>query len=64
MSDQNNKVGDGVHEDHYCEHPGCKAWGGFGFSRSKAEKSSWHCWEHYPQRDMFKSGLSADRQSV
>ena len=55
MSDQTNKAGDGIHENHWCEHPGCKQWGGFGFSRSKAEKSSWHCWEHYPQRDMFKA---------
>lgn len=55
MSDQASKAGDGIHENHWCEHPGCKKWGGFGFSRSKAERSSWHCWEHYPQRDMFKA---------
>jgi hypothetical protein len=54
MNDQTNKTGDGIHENHYCEHPGCKAWGGFGYSRSKAEKSTWHCLEHYPHRDMFK----------
>lgn len=50
MSDQTNKAGDGIHENHWCEHPGCKQWGGFGFSRSKAEKSTWHCWEHYPRK--------------
>lgn len=55
MSDQTNKAGDGIHENHWCEHPGCRKWGGFGFSRNKVEKSSWHCWEHYPQRDMFKA---------
>lgn len=54
MSDQTNKAGDGIHENHWCEHPGCRAWGGFGFSKSKGAKSSWHCWEHYPQRDMFR----------
>ncbi|MQB36870.1 hypothetical protein DXT97_08665 [Agrobacterium tumefaciens] len=55
MSDQTNKAGDGIHENHWCEHPGCKKWGGWGFSRSKVEKPNWWCPEHYPQRDMFKS---------
>lgn len=55
MSDQTNKAGDGIHENHWCEHPDCKKWGGFEYSRSKAENSTWHCWEHYPQRDMFKT---------
>lgn len=36
MSDQTNKAGDGIHENHWCEHPGCKECGGFGYSRSKA----------------------------
>ncbi|WP_421445424.1 hypothetical protein [Agrobacterium tumefaciens] len=51
MSDQ-SKNSDGIHENHYCEHPGCKKWGGFGYSRSKAEKSTWHCWAHYPHKEM------------
>ena len=55
MSDQNNKAGDGIHENHWCEHPGCKRWGSFGFSRSKGEKSTWHCIEHYPELGTFKS---------
>lgn len=62
MSDQTNKAGDGVHENHWCEHPGCQRWGGLGYSKSKAEKSRWWCLEHYPHRDMFKSGQSTDRQ--
>jgi hypothetical protein len=33
--------------EHYCQHPGCKAWGGFGYSRGKGE-SDWFCWEHRP----------------
>lgn len=52
MSDQTDKAGDGIHENHWCEHAGCKKWGGFGFSRSKVEKSSWHCWEHYPHKQI------------
>ncbi len=30
MSDQTNKAGDGIHKNHWCEHPGCKKWGSFG----------------------------------
>lgn len=59
MSDQANKAGDGIHENHWCEHSGCRKWGGWGFSRSKAEKPHWWCPEHYPHRDKFRaSGLS------
>ncbi|CAM3509114.1 hypothetical protein AGRA671_10045 [Agrobacterium radiobacter] len=59
MSDQTNKAGDGIHENHWCEHPGCRKWGGWGFSQSKAEKPHWWCPEHYPHRDKFRaSGLS------
>lgn len=59
MSDQTNKAGDGIHENHWCEHQGCMKWGGWGFSRSKAEKPHWWCPEHYPHRDKFRaSGLS------
>ena len=58
MSDQ-TKAGDGIHENHWCEHPGCTKWGGWGFSPSKAEKPHWWCPEHYPHRDKFRaSGLS------
>lgn len=24
MSDQTDKTGDGIHENHWCEHPGCR----------------------------------------
>lgn len=37
-----------VHENHYCEHPGCKEWGGFGFSRPPKAPARWYCWEHRP----------------
>ncbi|GCA49439.1 hypothetical protein KGO5_01885 [Sinorhizobium sp. KGO-5] len=33
---------------HYCEHPGCKKWGSFGFSFGK-EEPQWFCAEHQPE---------------
>ena len=33
-----------MHE-HYCEHPDCKAWGGFGYDIGKGE-TKWFCFEH------------------
>ncbi|MBP1842031.1 hypothetical protein J2046_000275 [Rhizobium petrolearium] len=42
--------GIGIHDNHWCEHPGCKQWGCYGFSRSKADKPIWHCSEHYPHK--------------
>lgn len=56
MSDQTDKAGDGIHENHWCEHPSCKQWGGFGYSNSSLEKPTWHCWEHYQHKG---GGLSA-----
>ncbi len=50
MNDQTSKTGDGIHENHYCCVPECKKWGGFGFTRSKAEAVQWWCWEHYPHK--------------
>lgn len=33
--------------EHYCEHPGCKAWGGNGFARNGNVKDTiWFCFEH------------------
>lgn len=32
--------------EHYCEHPGCDAWGGLGYSRGKNQPSKWFCGEH------------------
>jgi hypothetical protein len=34
--------------EHYCQHPGCKLWGGFGYARGKGEYD-WFCWEHSPE---------------
>ncbi|MDW9899137.1 hypothetical protein GOB10_25870 [Sinorhizobium meliloti] len=30
---------------HYCEHPGCKKWGSFGFAVGRGEPN-WFCSEH------------------
>jgi len=32
--------------EHWCEHPGCKEWGAFGYSRGKNQPSVWFCREH------------------
>ena len=31
--------------EHYCEEPGCKAWGGWGYDIGKGE-TRWFCYEH------------------
>jgi hypothetical protein len=31
--------------EHWCEHESCKAWGSFGYSRTKLE-THWFCYEH------------------
>ncbi|MDW9775129.1 hypothetical protein GOA89_25540 [Sinorhizobium meliloti] len=33
---------------HYCEHPGCPKWGGFGFTVGRSEPN-WFCFEHRPE---------------
>ncbi len=30
--------------EHWCEHPGCGKWGGFGFLRHGV--TVWYCFEH------------------
>lgn len=34
-----------VYVDHYCEHPGCKAWGSFGRLGQMGE-TAWKCFAH------------------
>ncbi len=31
--------------EHYCEYPGCKAWGGLGYDLG-AGKTEWRCYAH------------------
>jgi hypothetical protein len=38
----------GVHDEHWCEHPGCKAWGSFGYA-VKSE-TGWYCGAHREKR--------------
>jgi hypothetical protein len=36
------------HFDHYCEHPGCVAWGEFGFGVDllRGRRGHWFCADH------------------
>lgn len=36
-----------IHENHMCDHDGCKRWGGYGFEESRAI-TLWYCAEHQP----------------
>ena len=31
--------------EHWCKHPGCLSWGGWGFARGRG-KPVWFCFEH------------------
>jgi hypothetical protein len=42
----------GIHE-HFCEHPGCTKWGGFGFSRPR-ETSHWFCFQHREEGERYR----------
>ena len=39
----------GINE-HWCEHPGCKAWGGRGYARGRSQMV-WFCYEHCADAD-------------
>ncbi|GHC61491.1 hypothetical protein [Limoniibacter endophyticus] len=59
MSDEpgtTSKTPSGLYE-HYCEHPGYKEWGAFGYGRGKP---SWFCYEH---RDMGEMLLGMTRRN-
>lgn len=38
--------------EHLCEHPGCKEWGAWGYSRMK-EEPRWFCTEHRDEGERF-----------
>jgi hypothetical protein len=40
--------------EHYCEHPGCEKWGGFGFGTIKTEPPRWFCFEHRAEGEAFR----------
>ncbi len=45
MAEEFERPMDTVHVNHYCEHPGCRTWGGFGYDIGKGE-TKWFCYEH------------------
>lgn len=49
MSDEieGSKKDTGIHVEHWCQHPGCKKWGSFGYDRGKGS-ADWWCGEHRP----------------
>ena len=50
MSDEktNRPKVDQIHTEHYCQHPGCKRWGSFGYDRGRGQ-SEWWCGQHRPE---------------
>lgn len=59
MSDEPQKVVElpvrapaGIYE-HWCEHPGCGKWGGFGFQRLKGSEPIWFCFEHRDEGERY-----------
>ena len=37
---------------HYCEHTGCKEWGGWGYSRNRQD-TRWFCYEHREEGEAY-----------
>jgi len=52
--------GASIHDNHYCEHLGCQAWGCYGFEQDK-RTVKWFCSEHQPDvyRGLLKHVASA-----
>lgn len=42
----------GIYE-HYCENPGCKKWGGWGFAVGK-NPPHWFCYEHRAEGERYR----------
>lgn len=61
MSDEPIKLPEGVGPssapsgiyEHWCEHPGCQEWGGWGFGRIKAESPHWFCFAHRDEGEQY-----------
>ncbi|PWE56396.1 hypothetical protein DEM27_08335 [Metarhizobium album] len=53
--------------EHWCEHPGCKAWGSLGYDVGHGE-SRWycfeHCWTDYRKRGGGGGDLRSDDASA
>lgn len=50
--------GSHIDEEYDCQHPGCKAWGGFGFGRQPTRTAHWYCWEHGPKNEVASPNVS------
>lgn len=60
MSDIPTPPKSDIHWLHYCEHPGCVAWGAFGSPGPRGE-TAWHCQEHDPNGGRGSEGASRRR---
>lgn len=60
MSDETREPTSSPHGlfEHYCQHPGCKLWRGYGYSRGKGEYD-WFCYEHRPEATTDRSLVGA-----
>jgi hypothetical protein len=49
-----------IHENHYCEHPGCQRWCCYGFEQDRMTVK-WFCREHQPEtyRGLARHGAEA-----
>ena len=42
----------GIYE-HYCEHPGCEKWGGWGYAVGRSAPH-WFCYEHRAEGERYR----------
>jgi hypothetical protein len=53
MGDETRSAPPSTHSgiwEHWCEHPGCKQWGAWGYASGRGP-SNWYCWEHRPDAE-------------
>lgn len=48
MADDRTDTRPHTPDEHYCEHAGCNAWGGLGYSAGTNTAPRWWCAAHYP----------------
>ncbi|SIQ24841.1 hypothetical protein SAMN05880590_102786 [Rhizobium sp. RU35A] len=50
-SDNTGASGAAVHFEHYCQAPGCKKWGSFGYPSPRGRgESDFYCFAHRPDK--------------
>jgi hypothetical protein len=47
LNSRTEQAGASIHDNHYCDHEGCKRWGCYGFEESRSI-TLWYCAEHQP----------------